>query len=58
MAMLIGHTNSRKGEDRAVMRILSRMSTLVILVFLMEDQLTGVPYILRAHCLHTNQTPQ
>ena len=34
--------------------------TLVIspLVSLMEDQVTGVPHFLRAHCLHTNQTPQ
>lgn len=23
----------------------------------MEDQVTGVPHFLRAHCLHTNQTP-
>uniref|UniRef100_A0A1I8NG43 ATP-dependent DNA helicase Q4 n=1 Tax=Musca domestica TaxID=7370 RepID=A0A1I8NG43_MUSDO len=86
---MFGHTNFRKGQDRAVMRILSGMSTLVTLstgsgkslcyqlpaymfskqkkaitlvisplVSLMEDQVTGVPHFLRAHCLHTNQTPQ
>ncbi|XP_023294445.2 ATP-dependent DNA helicase Q4 [Lucilia cuprina] len=86
---MFGHTSFRKGQDRAVMRILSGMSTLVTLstgsgkslcyqlpaylyskhkksitlvisplVSLMEDQVTGVPHFLRAHCLHTNQTPQ
>uniref|UniRef100_A0A1A9X0I5 ATP-dependent DNA helicase Q4 n=1 Tax=Glossina brevipalpis TaxID=37001 RepID=A0A1A9X0I5_9MUSC len=86
---MFGHTNFRKGQDRAIMRILSGMSTLVTLstgsgkslcyqlpaylysrhkkcitlvisplVSLMEDQVTGVPHFLRAHCLHTNQTPQ
>lgn len=86
---MFGHTDFRKGQDRAVMRILSGMSTLVTLstgsgkslcyqlpaylysrekksitlvisplVSLMEDQVTGVPHFLRAHCLHTNQTPQ
>ncbi|TMW52820.1 hypothetical protein DOY81_002087 [Sarcophaga bullata] len=86
---MFGHTNFRKGQDRAVMRILSGMSTLVTLstgsgkslcyqlpaylyskhkksitlvisplVSLMEDQVTGIPHFLRAHCLHTNQTPQ
>lgn len=86
---MFGHANFRKGQDRAVMRILSGMSTLVTLstgsgkslcyqlpaylyskykksitlvisplVSLMEDQVTGVPHFLRAHCLHTNQTPQ
>ncbi|XP_036336094.1 ATP-dependent DNA helicase Q4-like [Rhagoletis pomonella] len=86
---MFGHTNFRKGQDRAIMRILSGLSTLVTLstgsgkslcyqlpaylyshrrraitlvisplVSLMEDQVTGVPHFLRAHCLHTNQTPQ
>ncbi|XP_060653687.1 ATP-dependent DNA helicase Q4 [Drosophila nasuta] len=86
---LFGHKDFRKGQDRAVMRILSGLSTLVTLstgsgkslcyqlpaylysrrmgaitlvisplVSLMEDQVTGVPHFLRAHCLHTNQTPQ
>ncbi|XP_030386390.1 ATP-dependent DNA helicase Q4 [Scaptodrosophila lebanonensis] len=86
---MFGHSNFRKGQDRAVMRILSGLSTLVTLstgsgkslcyqlpaylysrqqraitlvisplVSLMEDQVTGVPHFLRAHCLHTNQTPQ
>ncbi|XP_033149583.1 ATP-dependent DNA helicase Q4 [Drosophila busckii] len=86
---MFGHNNFRKGQDRAVMRILSGLSTLVTLstgsgkslcyqlpaylysrrqgaitlvisplVSLMEDQVTGVPHFLRAHCLHTNQTPQ
>ncbi|KRG07670.1 ATP-dependent DNA helicase Q4 [Drosophila mojavensis] len=86
---MFGHSSFRKGQDRAVMRILSGMSTLVTLstgsgkslcyqlpaylysrrlgaitlvisplVSLMEDQVTGVPHFLRAHCLHTNQTPQ
>lgn len=86
---MFGHTNFRKGQERAIMRILSGVSTLVTLstgsgkslcyqlpaylyshrrraitlvisplVSLMEDQVTGVPHFLRAHCLHTNQTPQ
>ncbi|XP_067643229.1 uncharacterized protein RecQ4 isoform X2 [Eurosta solidaginis] len=86
---MFGHTNFRKGQDRAIMRILSGLSTLVTLstgsgkslcyqlpaylyshhrkaitlvisplVSLMEDQVTGVPHFLRAHCLHTNQTSQ
>ncbi|KAH8406877.1 hypothetical protein KR222_009634 [Zaprionus bogoriensis] len=86
---MFGHSDFRKGQDRAVMRILSGLSTLVTLstgsgkslcyqlpaylysrrkgaitlvisplVSLMEDQVTGVPHFLRAHCLHTNQTPQ
>ncbi|XP_037890041.1 uncharacterized protein LOC119637796 [Glossina fuscipes] len=86
---MFGHTNFRKGQDRAIMRILSGLSTLVTLstgsgkslcyqlpaymysrqkncitlvisplVSLMEDQVTGVPHFLRAHCLHTNQTRQ
>lgn len=86
---MFGHKDFRKGQDRAVMRILSGLSTLVTLstgsgkslcyqlpaylysrrqgaitlvisplVSLMEDQVTGVPHFLRAHCLHTNQTPQ
>ncbi|XP_053953021.1 ATP-dependent DNA helicase Q4 [Anastrepha ludens] len=86
---MFGHTSFRKGQERAIMRILSGLSTLVTLstgsgkslcyqlpaylyshrrqaitlvisplVSLMEDQVTGVPHFLRAHCLHTNQTPQ
>ncbi|XP_050336964.1 ATP-dependent DNA helicase Q4 [Bactrocera neohumeralis] len=86
---MFGHVNFRKGQERAIMRILSGVSTLVTLstgsgkslcyqlpaylyshrrraitlvisplVSLMEDQVTGVPHFLRAHCLHTNQTPQ
>ncbi|XP_055914736.1 uncharacterized protein LOC129947970 isoform X2 [Eupeodes corollae] len=86
---MFGHTEFRKGQDRAIMRILSGQSTLVTLstgsgkslcyqlpaylysrkmgsitlvisplVSLMEDQVHGVPHFLRAHCLHTNQTPQ
>uniref|UniRef100_A0A0A1WHM7 ATP-dependent DNA helicase Q4 n=1 Tax=Zeugodacus cucurbitae TaxID=28588 RepID=A0A0A1WHM7_ZEUCU len=86
---MFGHTQFRKGQERAIMRILSGISTLVTLstgsgkslcyqlpaylyshlrraitlvisplVSLMEDQVTGVPHFLRAHCLHTNQTPQ
>ncbi|KAL7732301.1 hypothetical protein ACLKA6_018527 [Drosophila palustris] len=86
---MFGHTDFRKGQDRAVMRILCGLSTLVTLstgsgkslcyqlpaylysqrqgaitlvisplVSLMEDQVTGVPHFLRAHCMHTNQTPQ
>ncbi|XP_055843792.1 ATP-dependent DNA helicase Q4 [Episyrphus balteatus] len=86
---MFGHTDFRKGQDRAIMRILSGQSTLVTLstgsgkslcyqlpaylyskkmnsitlvisplVSLMEDQVHGVPHFLRAHCLHTNQTPQ
>ncbi|XP_043646676.1 ATP-dependent DNA helicase Q4 [Drosophila teissieri] len=84
---MFGHTNFRKGQDRAIMRTLSGLSSLVTLstgsgkslcyqlpaylysrkvgaitlvisplVSLMEDQVTGVPHFLRAHCLHTNQT--
>ncbi|KAH8235064.1 hypothetical protein KR032_008305 [Drosophila birchii] len=86
---MFGHSNFRKGQDRAIMRTLSGLSSLVTLstgsgkslcyqlpaylysrklgaitlvisplVSLMEDQVTGVPHFLRAHCLHTNQTPQ
>uniref|UniRef100_A0A1A9UKS1 ATP-dependent DNA helicase Q4 n=1 Tax=Glossina austeni TaxID=7395 RepID=A0A1A9UKS1_GLOAU len=86
---MFGHTTFRKGQAQAIMRILSGLSTLVILstgsgkslcyqlpaymysrqkncitlvisplVSLMEDQVTGVPHFLRAHCLHTNQTRQ
>ncbi|XP_017018378.1 ATP-dependent DNA helicase Q4 [Drosophila kikkawai] len=86
---MFGHSNFRKGQDRAIMRTLSGFSSLVTLstgsgkslcyqlpaylysrklgaitlvisplVSLMEDQVTGVPHFLRAHCLHTNQTPQ
>ncbi|KAM8710659.1 hypothetical protein ACLKA7_017307 [Drosophila subpalustris] len=86
---MFGHADFRKGQDRAVMRILCGLSTLVTLstgsgkslcyqlpaylysqrqgaitlvisplVSLMEDQVTGVPHFLRAHCMHTNQTPQ
>lgn len=86
---MFGHTSFRKGQARAIMRILSGLSTLVTLstgsgkslcyqlpaymysrqkncitlvisplVSLMEDQVTGVPHFLRAHCLHTNQTRQ
>ncbi|KAH8242128.1 hypothetical protein KR026_005234 [Drosophila bipectinata] len=85
---MFGHSNFRKGQDRAIMRTLSGLSSLVTLstgsgkslcyqlpaylysrrvgaitlvisplVSLMEDQVTGVPHFLRAHCLHTNQTP-
>ncbi|XP_017129603.1 ATP-dependent DNA helicase Q4 [Drosophila elegans] len=84
---MFGHSNFRKGQDRAIMRTLSGLSSLVTLstgsgkslcyqlpaylysrkmgaitlvisplVSLMEDQVTGVPHFLRAHCLHTNQT--
>ncbi|XP_016969067.2 ATP-dependent DNA helicase Q4 [Drosophila rhopaloa] len=84
---MFGHKNFRKGQDRAIMRTLSGLSSLVTLstgsgkslcyqlpaylfsrklgaitlvisplVSLMEDQVTGVPHFLRAHCLHTNQT--
>ncbi|KRF98990.1 uncharacterized protein Dwil_GK27201 [Drosophila willistoni] len=86
---MFGHSDFRKGQDRAIMRTLSGLSSLVTLstgsgkslcyqlpaylysrqlgaitlvisplVSLMEDQVTGVPHFLRAHCLHTNQTPQ
>lgn len=86
---MFGHENFRIGQEKAIMRILSGQSTLVMLstgsgkslcyqlpaylysqhsrcitlvisplVSLMDDQVMGMPKILSAACLHTNQTPK
>ncbi|XP_025263838.1 ATP-dependent DNA helicase Q4 [Camponotus floridanus] len=84
-----GHESFRTGQEKAIMRILSGQSTLVMLstgsgkslcyqlpaylysqhfrcitlvisplVSLMDDQVMGMPKVLSAACLHTNQTPK
>ncbi|XP_070166278.1 ATP-dependent DNA helicase Q4 [Polyergus mexicanus] len=86
---MFGHENFRNGQEKAIMRILSGQSTLVMLstgsgkslcyqlpaylysqhshcitlvisplVSLMDDQVMGMPKVLSAACLHTNQTPK
>jgi len=86
---MFGHENFRTGQEKAIMRILSGQSTLVMLstgsgkslcyqlpaylysqhfrcitlvisplVSLMDDQVMGMPKVLSAACLHTNQTPK
>ncbi|XP_029668256.1 ATP-dependent DNA helicase Q4 [Formica exsecta] len=86
---MFGHENFRSGQEKAIMRILSGQSTLVMLstgsgkslcyqlpaylysqhshcitlvisplVSLMDDQVMGMPKVLSAACLHTNQTPK
>lgn len=86
---MFGHENFRIGQEKAIMRILSGQSTLVMLstgsgkslcyqlpaylysqrfrcitlvisplVSLMDDQVMGMPKVLSAACLHTNQTPK
>lgn len=86
---MFGHESFRTGQEKAIMRILSGQSTLVMLstgsgkslcyqlpaylysqhfrcitlvisplVSLMDDQVMGMPKVLSAACLHTNQTPK
>lgn len=86
---MFGHESFRVGQEKAIMRILSGQSTLVMLstgsgkslcyqlpaylysqhfrcitlvisplVSLMDDQVMGMPKVLSAACLHTNQTPK
>ncbi|KAK1880138.1 ATP-dependent DNA helicase Q4 [Dissostichus eleginoides] len=56
----LGYQSFRPGQAEAIMRILSGLSTLVVLstgmVSLMDDQVSGLPANLKAACIHSNMS--
>ncbi|KAI4818382.1 hypothetical protein KUCAC02_011725 [Chaenocephalus aceratus] len=56
----LGYRSFRPGQAEAIMRILSGLSTLVVLstgmVSLMDDQVSGLPANLKAACIHSNMS--